>query len=132
MTPTTLERTLRVDAVANALAGVALVAAGGWLAAPVGLTAGWPIRLAGLALAVYAVENLMVARRPSAGGPVGLIAVDVAFAAAVLAVAIANPSGAETWVRWLLVAAADLSLAFGIAKLHGLRSRRDRDAHANA
>lgn len=118
----TLERILRLDAAANALAGTALVAAGGWLAAPLGLASAWPIRIAGLALVAYGVENLLVARRTSTGGLTGLIAVDLVFAVAVLGVAIADPTSAETWARWALAGVADLSAAFGIAKLFGLRT----------
>jgi Na+/H+ antiporter NhaA len=126
MHPTTLTRTLRIDAAANALAGAVLVAAGGWLATPLGLAAGWPLRFVGAALAAYGAENLLVARRPTAVTLTGLVVVDLLFGAAVLVVAIANPTAAEGWARWTLAAAADLSLAFGVMKLFGLRSLHGR------
>ena len=116
-----LPAVLRLDAAANALAGIGLVAGAGVLHAPLGLDAAWPVVVAGLALAVYGLENLLVARRPTTAGLRALIAVDLGFAAAVLAVAVADPTGAETWLRWSLVAVADLSAAFGVVKLLGLR-----------
>lgn len=132
----TLTRILRLDAAANVLAGLVLVAAAGWLAEPVGLGSGWPIRIAGVALVVYGVENLVVARRTSSGtssaGLTGLIVVDLVFAAAALGVAVADPTAAETWARWALVAVADLSAVFGIAKIVGLRSLGSRQPAGDA
>lgn len=122
MNTDTLTRILRFDAAANVLGGIGLAAAGGWLAGPIGLTSAWPIRIVGLALVVYGVENLLVARRTSPGALTGLVVVDLAFAVGVLTVAIADPTGAETWARWTLAGIADLSAAFGIAKIVGMRS----------
>lgn len=116
-----LDSILRLDAAANALAGVALVAAAGLLTEPLGLTSAWAVVVTGLLLGGYGIENLLVARRTTPAGLRALVAVDLGFAAAVLAFAIADPTGAETWMRWSLVAVADLSAAFGIAKMLGLR-----------
>lgn len=122
MSTTTLTTVLRLDAVANVLAGIVLVAASSWLAQPLGLGSAWPVVVGGLALVAYGVENQLVARRPSSTGLTALITVDLAFAAAALAVALADPTGAETWARWALAGVADLSAMFGIAKVVGLRS----------
>lgn len=123
MSTNTLTTVLRLDAAANVLAGIVLLAAGGWLAGPLGLGSAWPVVVGGLALVAYGAENQLIARRPSSTGLVALIAVDLGFAAAALAVAVADPTGAETWARWALAGVADLSAVFGIAKAVGLRSR---------
>lgn len=121
MNADTLTRILRFDAAANVLAGAGLVVAGGWLAAPVGSGSSWPIRLAGLALVVYGVENLLVARRTTTAGLTSLIVVDLVFALVVLGIAVADPTSAETWARWAMAGIADVSAVFGIAKFIGLR-----------
>lgn len=120
MEPNTLTRTLRLDAAINATTGITLMAAGGWLAGPLGLAPSWPVRAVGLVLVVYAIENLFVSRRMSAAGLLTLIAVDLLFAVAVLGLAIDDPTGAATWVRGGLVVVAGASAAFGIAKITGL------------
>lgn len=135
MNTATLTRILRLDAAANALAGAGLVLAGAWLATPLGVGSAWPIRIAGIALAVYGVENLLVARRLSHAGLTALIVVDLAFAIVVTGIAVADPSAAETWARWALVAIADISAVFGIAKIVGLRDvlgLRNRTRHRSA
>lgn len=122
MHPNTLTTTLRLDAAANALAGLSLAAAGGWLAAPAGLASAWPLRLAGLALVVYAIENFLVSRRTSRPGLAALVAIDLAFAVAVLGLATQDPTGAATWLRWGMVLVASVSATFGAVKITGLRS----------
>lgn len=124
MKTTTLTRVLHLDAGANALAGIALIVVAGWVAGPLGLGSAWPVRLLGLALTIYGVENLLVARRTTTAGLAALIAIDLGFAAAALGVAIADPTAAEPWARWLLVGVADLSATMGVVKLLGLRSLR--------
>lgn len=126
MEPNTLTRVLRLDAAANALAGAGLVVAGGLLAGPLGLSTALPVRLLGLALFVYGVENLLVARRTTPAGLVSLIVVDLVFAVGAVAVAATDPLSAEMWARWALVGVAGLSGGFGFAKLAGLRSRAGR------
>jgi hypothetical protein len=116
-----LPRLLRLDGAANVLGGAGVVAAAGWLTGPLGVTSAWPLRILALLLVVYGVENLLVARRPSRLGLVSLITVDLAFAAAVVVVAVADPTSAATWLRWVLVAAAALGAAFGTAKLAAVR-----------
>ena len=121
MSTMALPRLLRLDAAANVLAGTAVTAMAGWLTGPLGIPSAWPLRIVGLVLVAYGLENLMVARRPSRSGLVSLTAVDLAFAAAVVVVALADPTSAATWLRWVLVAAAALSAAFGTAKLMAVR-----------
>lgn len=124
MTSTTRTRILQIDAAGCAVVGVALVAAAGSLIAPFALSSPWPLQLLGLAFLVYAAENLWVARRPSANGLAMLAATDLLFGVGAIAVALINPTGAETWVRWSLAALGDVSLVFGAVKLLGLRSLR--------
>ncbi|MBW3662041.1 MAG: hypothetical protein KY469_02990 [Actinobacteria bacterium] len=119
-----LTRLLTLDAAANVLAGAVVTAASGWLADQLGLSATWPVVVVGLGLVAYGLENLLVARRPTAGGVVALATIDLAFAVVVLTLAIADPTSAEAWSRWTLGAVADLSAVFGIAKLLGVRSLR--------
>lgn len=117
---TLLTRTLQLDGIANTAAGIALVAAAGWLTGATGVGV-LPLRIVGLLLVVYGIENLLVARTPTRGGLAVLAAVDLIFAAGALAVAILDPTGAATGVRWTVAVIADLSLVMGIAKLAGLR-----------
>lgn len=115
----TLTTVLHLDGAGNVAAGIVLVATGGWLAAPAGLTVGWPLHLAGVLLAGYGIENHFVARRPSRAKLTGLAAVDIGFATAALGLAITDPTAAAAWVRWVLVATAVASLTFGLSKLVG-------------
>lgn len=121
-----LHTVLRLDGAANLLSGLALVAGAGLLARPLALGSGWPVAIVGLVLGVYGVENLLVARRTTPAGLRALIAVDLGFAAGVIAFAVADPTGAETWMRWALVAVADVSAAFGVVKIVGLRASATR------
>lgn len=113
----TLPRILWADAAANVVAGAALLVAGGWLAEPAGLGTAGPIRVVGVLLVIYGVENAMVARRPTRTGINLLIAVDLLFALAAIAVAVYDPAGAATWVRWATVVIADLSATMGVTKI---------------
>ena len=117
---TLLTRTLQLDGVANAAAGIALVSAAGWLSGPTGVDA-MPLRIIGLVLIAYGIENLLVARTPTRGSLAGLAAVDLVFAAIALAAAVLAPTDAATGVRWTVAVVADLSLVMGIVKLVGLR-----------
>lgn len=113
---------LAIDASANVVAGVGVIAASSLLAAPMGLTATWPLWILGIVLLGYGAENELVRRRPSRRGLAGLIAVDIGFAVAVLAFAIVDPTAAETWMRWSLAVVADASLTMGLLKYwFGLR-----------
>ena len=118
----TLTNLLKLDAAANVAGGVALLAAGTWLADPLGLGSVWPLWLVGVVFLVNGAGNWLVGRNPTRGGLIGLIGVDLAFAVAVLGIAIADPTGAETWARWGLAGLADVVAAVGIAKIVGLRS----------
>lgn len=117
---TLLTRTLQLDGVANAAAGVALIPAAGWLSGPTGVEA-MPLRIIGLVLIAYGIENLLVARTPTRRGVAGLAAVDLVFAAIALVAAVLDPTGAATGVRWTVAVVADLSLVMGVVKLAGLR-----------
>lgn len=112
---------LHLDGAANLAAGAVLFIAGGWLAEPLGLASGWPLRLLGVLLVAYGVENHLVARRPSVRGLTGLAVVDVGFAIGVVALAVGDPTGAEAWARGALVAVGFASLGFGLAKFAGRR-----------
>lgn len=112
---------LKLDAGANVAVGVVLLSAAGWLAGPVGLERPWSLRAVGLALVIYGIGNLLVARRTTVRGLTVLVVGDLVFAAAVLSVALLDPTSAEAWVRWVLVAVADVAAAVGLAKLLGLR-----------
>lgn len=111
-----LTRILHADAAVNAAAGLALVTAADVFVAPLGLTTVWPLRLLGALLVVYGVENALVARNPTRHAILGLVAVDAAFTAGVVALAIVDPTGAETWLRWTLIVVAGLAAMMGIAK----------------
>lgn len=113
---------LRLDAAANVVGGLGLLGVAGWLAPHLGLAATWPVRMAGVLLVVYGIENLLVARAPSTTGVAALVVVDVAFAAGVLALVVADPTGAELWARGLLATAAVASLVFGLVKFAGRRA----------
>lgn len=117
---TLLTRTLQLDGVANTAAGIALVPAAGWLSGPAGVGA-MPLRIIGLLLIAYGIENVLVARTPTRRGVAGLAAVDLVFAAIALAAAVLDPTGAATGVRWTVAVIADLSLVMGVVKLAGLR-----------
>jgi hypothetical protein len=121
MNTDTLVITLRVDAATNAAAGLGLVVAGGWLAPHLGIPAGWPLRLAGLVLLAYAVENALVARRPTRTALLGLAGVDMGFVVAVLGAALFDPTGAAAPARLALCAIALASLGFGAFKLRASR-----------
>lgn len=118
-----LTNLLRLDAAANVLGGLGLLAAGGWLADPLGLGAGWPLWLVGVLFLVNGAENALVARRTTTGGLTGLIATDLGFALAVLGVVVADPTGAQPWARWAMAGLAALTAGVGIVKIVGLRSR---------
>lgn len=118
----TLTHVLNIDAAANLAGGLALLVTAGWLTAPLGLDAAWPLWLLGVLLLVTGVENGLVARRTTRGGLLGLTAVDLLFAVGVLWVAIADPTAAETWTRWAIAGLADVVVIIGIVKLAGTRS----------
>ncbi|MDX1620000.1 MAG: hypothetical protein R3320_03360 [Nitriliruptorales bacterium] len=120
----TLTTILKLDAVANEVGGIGLILGGAWLAEPMGLGAAWPLWLAGTLLLINGYENWAVARDPSATALKALAAVDLAFAVAVLGLAVANPTGAETWARWTLAIVGDVTAVAGITKLVGLRRVR--------
>ena len=126
MSTPTLTQILQLDGAANLVAAVALALLAPALAGAAGLTAAWPLWLLAGGLAVYGFENTMISQRPNRAAVTALITIDGLFAAAVLAVALLNPTGAEAWVRWGLFAAADLALIAGAFKAHRLSRRTHR------
>lgn len=128
MRPPTLSEILRLDAAANLAGAVALGLLAPVLAGPVGLAAAWPLWLLAAGLAIYGVENWLTSRRPHRRGVLALIAVDALFAAAVVVLVVADPTGAEPWVRGVLLAVTGLALIAGAVKAHGLRHRGPRRA----
>lgn len=116
----TLTQILQLDGAANLLAAAALALLAPALADPAGLTAAWPLWLLAAGLAAYGLENAMISRRPDRAAVTALITIDGLFALAVLALVLANPTGAEVWVRWVLFAAAELALIAGAFKAHRL------------
>lgn len=118
----TLTTVLHLDAAANLAGGVALLAAAGWLTAPLGLDHAWPLWFLGVVLLANGVENGVVARHTTRGGLLGLAAVDLVFAVGVLWVAIADPTRADTWMRWAIAGFADVVAIIGLVKLVAARS----------
>jgi hypothetical protein len=118
-----LPQVLRVDAVLNAGAGLGVLLAAPALAAPLGLATAWPLRIVGALLLINGVEHWLAARAtpPARTMVTGLAIVDFAFAAAVLGIAVSDPTGVEAWMRWALAGLADLTAVFGILKLAALR-----------
>lgn len=116
----TLTRILKLDAAINLVGAVALALLAPALAEPAGLTSVWPLWLLAIGVAAYGVANAMISRRPHRHAITALISTDGLFAAAVLAVVLINPTGADPWMRWVLFAAADLALVAGALKAHRL------------
>ena len=115
----TLSATLRLDGAANLTGATALAILAPTLAAPIGLAATWLWLLAG-GLAVYGVENNLVARRPRRPSVIALIAADAVFAVALLTIALTDPTSAVLWMRWVLFVVADLALIAAALKTYGL------------
>lgn len=118
---TRLPAILELDAGANAAGGLVLLVAAHGLAGPLGLAGAVGLRVCGAVLVGYAAQNLFVARRPTPTGLLPLAGVDVAFSVALFVLALANPTGAATWARWVLAVIAALSLGMGAIKLVGRR-----------
>ena len=114
---------LRADAVVNAAAGVVLLTAAAPLARALGLATTGPLLLVGALALVNGAEHWLVARspRPSRSAVVAFATVDLVVAAVLLGLAAANPTGAETWMRWTMALVGDLSIVAGVLKLAGQR-----------
>lgn len=124
MSRITLPLILRTDAVANLAGGALLLALAGWFAPSAGLDGPGPVlALAALFLA-NGVANAVVARRTTPGGVAALAAVDVAFAGVAIGVAVLDPTGADTAVRWSLAGMGELSAAVGVGKVLTLRASK--------
>lgn len=116
-----LTRVLRLDAVSCVFGGVAVAITSGDLATAVGVHRGWLGSLGGV-LVVYGLCNWMTARASTPRRAVqGLVVADLAFAAAMVGLALTNPWGGDTWVRWLMATVGDASVVIGMVKWYGLR-----------
>lgn len=120
----TLPLILRTDAVANLAGGVLLAAVAGWLAPHAGLGGRGPVLALAALLVANGLANAAVDRRPSTGRVFALAGVDLAFAVAVLAVAVLDPTGAEPAVRWGLAGLGDLSAIVGVGKVLAVRASK--------
>ena len=116
----TLSATLRLDGAANLTGAAALAILAPALTAPTGVDAAGPLWLLAGGLAVYGVENQVVARCPRRPSVIALIVADAVFAVALVTAVLANPTGAVLWVRWALFAVADLALIAAALKTYGL------------
>lgn len=127
--PSVLARVLRFDAAFSTLCGVALIALAGVIASGFGLATPWGLVALGVVFVAYGDLNLLISRteRLSGRAVVALIAADLIFAAVLIGVAVANPSGAETWARWVMVASADAAATVALAKWRGLRLSRQEN-----
>lgn len=124
MTTARLSLLFRLDAVANVAIGVAAL---GLLAAPdlLGLPR-FVLAIVGVAALANAVDLARTARQP-VPEPAAVrraAAVDVVFAAPLLAIAVVGLSGQGDAARWILAIVADVSLVVAACKLLGLRTLR--------
>lgn len=127
--PSVLRRVLRFDAVFSTLSGVALIALAGVIDSGFGLGTPWGLVALGVVFVVYGDVNLLISRPavPEGRAVAALIAADLLFAAVLVDLAVTNPSGADAWARWVMVASADAAATVALAKWRGLRLR-DRQA----
>lgn len=114
---------LAVDGAGCAAIGLALVAGPTWVAGELGLTTSTPVRLAGAAFVLVAVVNLTAARSGRRAPTVAAIELDLAWALGSVVIVVADPWGASTLGRGLLVATALVSICFAAAKARGLPRR---------
>lgn len=121
MSETFLRKALRADAILNIAGAVVLVAGAPTWASVLGLDQTWPIFAFAVLFLVNGTEIWMTSRseRLNAGWLWGLAAVDFAFTAFALAVAVTDPLGAETWARWTLALIGDAAAVTGILKSYG-------------
>lgn len=105
MTTTTLATlVLRVDATANAALAAGVFALQERLTDAAGLASTWPLGVPAVLLAVNGALCWSATRGagPSPRELRHLAEIDVVFAVAVLGLALADPSGADTWLRVVL------------------------------
>lgn len=119
VSPRWLQPLLRIDAVGSVVIGVALVVAAGTVQGRLGLGSIAPIVLLGALFVVNGPVNGVAARRLTRASLVGPVTIDAVFGVVMLAVAIADPSGAELWARWGIAAVGVLSLDLAVAKAWG-------------
>ncbi len=118
-TPGWLRPLLRVDAVGSVVIGLALAVAAGWLQPALALGSWVPILVVAGLFVVNGPVNAAAARRLSRTTLLGPIAIDTLFGVAMLAVAIADPSGAQVWARWAVAIVAVASFDLAVAKAWG-------------
>lgn len=96
---------LRADALANAALAAGIVALGGRLTDAAGLASGWSLTGLAVLLLVNGVLCWRAGRgvSPSRRALRGLADVDIVFTAGVLWFVVANPTGAEPWLRTVLI-----------------------------
>lgn len=111
---------LRVDSAANLAGAIVVAAFAGPLAAGLAIGATWPLYVTGGLLAVYGIEQWLLAGNATTPAVKALVALDIAFGAGLLAIAVTDPTGADTWIRWGLVAVADIALVAGAVKAYTL------------
>lgn len=115
-----LVRTLQVDGLGTPLFAVGALVAAAPIAEAIGVSRSWPIAVLSAALVVYGIDNLSIARRPRRATVVPLVAVDLGFAVAMLAIAAGDPWGATTLGRVGLVGLGLASATMGTLKWLGL------------
>lgn len=132
MTADRLRLVLRLDGWGCVALGLVVAVGAAALAGPLGLDAPWPVAAAGALLALYGLDVLLVARRPTPGRVRALVAADLLFALGVAALAGLDPTGAAVGARGALAALAVGSALLGTAKLVGADTLRSGDAPAAA
>jgi hypothetical protein len=110
----------RIDGIGSGAVGLALLVAPGWLQVGLGATGAW-IRLLGGLFVVNAWVNLRAVApdRPEATRTSAVV--DLLFGLGAIALAVLDPSGAETWARWLLAGLGLFSLDLAAAKAWAAR-----------
>jgi hypothetical protein len=117
----TLSIVLRTDAAGCAVLGVVGLLTAVPIAGALGLAGATPVRVVAALFLLYAVELVLVARRPTPRRVGALIAADVIFGGGLLVFVLVDPTGAEAGARWAGAALADMSLVFAVLKGWALR-----------
>ena len=131
-----LRRVLYADAVTSGVSGVALVAAPGLVARLIGLPSGVPtVAVTGVLLLAYALWLVINARRPLPRREDTLVAVALNLAWVAGTGVVVAAGWLSRQGNWMVLAVADVVLAFAVLELIGLRkmhSALTRDGRAPA